>query len=69
MDAELHCDPTPPMPARLTEAPRRPGGVLPMTPRDIPTVARLFSKTFRSGKTEIAPELAPYLEAVFFVPL
>lgn len=66
MDAELHCDPTPPMPARLTEAPRRPGGVRPMTPRDIPTVARLFSKTFRSGKTEIAPELAPYLEAVFF---
>ncbi|WP_244448491.1 GNAT family N-acetyltransferase [Bosea sp. LC85] len=37
-----------------------------MTKRDIPTVARLFSKAFRDRKGEVAPDLEGYLETVFF---
>lgn len=66
MDAELHSAPAPSVPALPDKALPRVRGVRAMTHSDIPAVARLFSKTFRRGKTEIAPDLEPYLETLFF---
>lgn len=66
MDADLQRDLNP-SPATIgAESPPRTCGVRPMTKRDIPTVARLFSKAFRDRKGEVAPDLEGYLETVFF---
>lgn len=64
MDAELQPD-LQRSRASGGEAPARAYGVRPMTRSDISTVARLFSKAFRNSD-KVAPELAPYLETVFF---
>jgi hypothetical protein len=65
MDAELQPD-LQHSGAPSGEAPARTGSVRPMTRSDIPTVARLFSKTFRARKNAVAPDLEAYLETVFF---
>lgn len=66
MDADLQQNLQSSRPTNGEESPPRGCGVRPMTKRDIPIIARLFSKTFRSHKSEVAPDLEGYLETVFF---
>lgn len=62
MGAEPNCAPIAASPGGAAV---RAAGVRPMVRGDISTVARLFSKAFRNSD-KVAPELAPYLETIFF---